>query len=67
MTEINITPRYSGLEDKLLDISTYLNEHGIEASDVEILEAAITLAKRLGAGNWSIMCELKHRREGDDG
>ena len=48
---------------KIRQIDTYLEEHGVRVSDSEIVDAAITLAKRMGAGNWSFVCELKHRKE----
>ena len=59
MSEIDI----SLIEDELDDIQAYLAEHDVGASYVQILEVALVLAKRLGAGNWSFVCELKHRKE----
>ena len=59
MTDINIDK----IEYKLLKIEKYLEEHDIEANYVDILDASLDLAKRMGAGNWSFVCELKHRRE----
>jgi len=59
MTEIDI----SRIEDELDVIQAYLVEHDVGASYVQILEAALVLAKRMGAGKWSFVCELKHRRE----
>ncbi len=59
MTEIEIDT----IEDKLKDIKKYLKKHGIEVTYVEILEVAIRLARRMGAGDWSFVCELKARKE----
>ena len=64
MTEIYIS---KALDDKVSDIKKYLKKHDIDVSSEEILDAAITLAKRLGAGDWTFVCELKHRREEKDG
>ena len=43
------------------DLSAYLKKKGITATDSEIVMAAIKLARQLGAGNWSFVCELKER------
>lgn len=60
MTEIYISIT---LDNKLSEIKKYLKKHGIDASSDDVFDAAITLAKRMGAGNWSFVCELKHRKE----
>ena len=58
MAEIYISKT---LDDKLLEIRKYLKEHGIDASSDDILDAAIILARRMGAGNWSFVCEFRNR------
>ena len=40
------------------DLSAYLKKKGITATDSEIVMAAIKLARQLGAGNWTFVCEL---------
>lgn len=60
MTEIYIS---NALDDKISNIKKYLKKRGIDASSDEILEAAIRLARRMGAGDWSFVCELKARKE----
>ena len=52
-----------GAIKELRQVDSYLEEHGIFATNGEIIEAAITLAKPMGVGNWSFVCELRHRRE----
>jgi len=39
-------------------IQDYLIAKGIHVSQAEIVLAAIHIAKRLGAGNWTFVCEL---------
>lgn len=62
MNEIDI----SRIKDDLDDIQAYLTEHDVGASYLQILEASLTLAKRMGAGNWSFVCELKHRKKREE-
>lgn len=49
--------------DEVMKIYDYLKEHDVDVTGADIVEAALTLVKRLGAGNWSFVCELKHRKE----
>lgn len=64
MTEIYISKI---LDDKVSDIKKHLKKHGIDASSDEILDAAITLTRRLGAGDWTFVCyfwqEERRRKE----
>lgn len=52
-----------GLDEELRieveKIDKYLQKHGIEATENEILLTAIKLAKRLGAEEWGFVCELR--------
>jgi hypothetical protein len=40
-------------------IQKYLKRKGIEATEDEIIEAAIGIARRLGAGDWTFVCEFQ--------
>ena len=44
------------------DLSSYLKKKGITATDSEIVMVAIKLARQLGAGDWSFVCELGERK-----
>lgn len=44
---------------EIAKIKTYLKKKGINASETDIVLAAIKIAKRLGADNWTFVCELK--------
>ena len=43
------------------ELSAYLKKKGITATDSEIVMTAIKLARQLGAGSWSFVCEFKER------
>ena len=58
MTEIYISKI---LDDNVSDIKKHLKKHGIDASSDEILDAAITLTRRLGAGDWTFVCEFREK------
>lgn len=49
-------------------LQKYLKNHGIIVTTSEIVLAAIKLTRRLGAGDWSFVCEFreKERREKED-
>lgn len=44
---------------EIAKLKTYLKHKGVKASEAEIVIAAIRIAKRLGAGDWTFVCELK--------
>ena len=42
------------------EIQNYVKEKGEQVTEIEVVQACINLAKRLGANNWSIYLEVKH-------
>lgn len=53
-------------EDVEMDIETikeYLKKEGVEATESEIVGAAIRVTRRLGAGDWTFVCELMDGEE----
>jgi len=44
--------------EKVKEIQDYLAEYGIEVSEVAIINAAVDIAKRLGADKWTFVCEF---------
>ena len=56
--------------EEIKKIQKYLGTHKVTASRTEIISTAILLAKRLGAGDWTFVCEFKEgerRKEEKDG
>lgn len=49
--------------DEVMKIYDYLKEHDVDVTGADIVEAALTLAKRMGAGNWSFVCELRNKKK----
>ena len=47
--------------DEIKKIEKYLKEHKVVASRTEIVNAAIILARRLGAGDWTFACHFNLR------
>ena len=50
-------------QNKVQEVQQYLSERGINVSEVAIVDAAINLARRLGAGNYTFECEFEERKE----
>ena len=44
---------------EIASIKAYLQKKGVFTTEADIVLAAIRTAKRLGAGNWTFVCELK--------
>lgn len=44
---------------EIAKVQAYLKWKGVKASEAEIVIAAIKIAKRLGAGDWTFVCELE--------
>lgn len=44
---------------ELANIKAYLQKKGVFVTEADIVLTAIKIAKRLGAGNWTFVCELK--------
>ena len=47
------------MENKVRDIQEYLEKRGINASETSIINAAIDIAERLGAGKYTFACEFE--------
>lgn len=45
---------------EIKEIQKYVKGKGIQATETEIVQVCINLARRLGAGNWSVYLEVKH-------
>ena len=48
---------------EIAEMIDYLKEHDVDVTSADIVVSAMTLAKRLGSGKWTFVCDLKHRRE----
>ena len=44
--------------EKVKEIQDFLEEYGIHVSEVAIINAAVNIAKRLGADKWTFVCEF---------
>jgi hypothetical protein len=53
-------------KNKLREVQEYLSKRGIRVSEVAIIDAAITIARRLGAGDYTFVCEFEERKENED-
>ena len=51
-------------ENKVREVQRYLAEKGIKASEVAIVNAAIDIARRLGAGDYTFVCEFEDKKNG---
>ena len=51
--------------EEVKELSLYLKKKGISVTDSVIVTTAIKLARQLGAGDWTFVCELKERRNGN--
>ena len=52
--------------NNLREVQDYLKERGIKVSEVAIVDAAITIARRLGAGDYTFVCEFEEDRKGKE-
>ena len=53
----------SWLDTELKAIERYLKEHGVRATREEIVMSAIILTRRMGAGDYSFVCEFRNREK----
>ena len=53
-------------QNRIQEVQNYLREQGIKASEVAIINAAIDIARRLGAGDYTFVCEFEERKENED-
>lgn len=49
--------------EKIKEIQDYLRNKGFKVAESIIVDMAIDLARRLGAGDWTFACEAKMREE----
>lgn len=49
--------------DEIKAIQTYIESKGEKATQTEVVQACIRLAKRLGTEDWGIYLEVKHTHE----
>jgi hypothetical protein len=54
------------MNDKVEEIQNYLRTKGIRVSETAIVDMAIDLARRLGAGDWTFACEAEARKEKEE-
>jgi hypothetical protein len=50
-------------QNKVREVQHYLAKRGIQVSEVAIVDAAISIARRLGAGDYTFVCEFEERKE----
>jgi hypothetical protein len=49
--------------DKVKEVREYLKKKGFNVAETTIIDMAIDLARRLGAGDWTFACEVTLRKE----
>lgn len=52
--------------NKVREVQDYLRARGIEVSETTIVNAAIDIARRLGAGDDSFVCEFEDKKNEED-
>lgn len=51
------------MSEKVKEVQDYLKSKGIVVAETRIVDMAIDLARRLGAGDWTFACEAEARKE----
>jgi hypothetical protein len=51
------------MNEKIKEIQEYLEKKGFLVAETTIVDMAIDLARRLGAGDWTFACEAEMREE----
>lgn len=51
------------MNDTVKEVQDYLEQKGIIVAETTIVNAAIDLVRRLGAGDYTFFCELKNVKE----
>jgi hypothetical protein len=51
------------MNEKVKEVQNYLKKKGFKVAETSIIDMAIDLARRLGAGDWTFACEAKMREE----
>lgn len=54
------------MDEKIKEIQDYLDTKGYAVAETTIVDMAVDLARRLGAGNWTFACEAKARKEKEE-
>lgn len=54
------------MNEKVKDVQKYLKTKGYVVAETSIVDMAIDLALRLGAGYWTFACEAKARKEKEE-
>lgn len=50
-------------QNKVREVQDYLAKRGIQVSEVGIIDAAITIARRLGAGDYTFALEFEKEKK----
>jgi hypothetical protein len=53
-------------QNKVMEVQDYLRARDIKVSETAIVNAAIDIARRLGAGDYTFVCEFEERKENED-
>jgi hypothetical protein len=51
------------MEDKVKEVQKYLEKHGIIVTETSIVNTAIDITRRLGAGDWTFVCEFEKEKK----
>lgn len=54
--------RCQKMTNKVKEIQDFLHKRGIDVTGTSIINAAIDLTRRLGAGNYTFVCEFEKRK-----
>jgi hypothetical protein len=55
------------MEDKVKEVQKYLEKHRIIVTETSIVNAAIDITRRLGAGDWTFVCEFEKKGKKENG
>jgi hypothetical protein len=51
------------MNKKVKEVQDYLEKKGFKVAETTIIDMAIDLTRRLGAGDWTFACEAEMREE----
>ena len=54
------------MDEKVKEVQDYLEKKGFVVSKTTIVDMAINLTRRLGAGDWTFVCEYLARKEKEE-
>lgn len=49
-------------QNRVMEVQDYLRTRGIKVSETAIVNAAIDIARRLGAGDYTFVCEFEESK-----